>query len=57
MALEILDVAFVLLCFLKRVEGAEIASFAGGRAFLTREYKRNWPDLSFLNHGVTLNKL
>ena len=36
MALEILDVAFVLLCFLNRVEGSEVTALAGGRIFLAR---------------------
>jgi hypothetical protein len=32
--LEILDIAFVLLCFLKRVEGDQVAAFARGSIFL-----------------------
>jgi hypothetical protein len=27
---EVLDVAFVLFCFLERIEGAQVAAFAGG---------------------------
>lgn len=36
MPLEILDFAFVLLCFLKRCEGPQVAALPGGRVLLTR---------------------
>jgi len=34
--LEILNLALVLLCFLERVEGSQVAGVAGGRILLTR---------------------
>lgn len=36
MPFEILDIAFVLLCFIEGFEGTQVAALAGGRVFLAR---------------------
>jgi hypothetical protein len=50
--LEILDVAFVLLRLLKRVEGTQVAALAGRRILLTR-IQAELTGFEFSYHGDT----